>query len=147
MIRAILGLAGALAALFPDRAVDAFEAVALEETDAETKPWVGSAVRAEGVLAVAAGLLGGRASAWPANVTGVFGLVVFAVPRAYRAFAARLLYEEPDEVRWADRSTPLLRAVGAAYVLAALGAFRRRRRGRERGDDSGSEDPAERVEA
>ncbi|MFC5277765.1 hypothetical protein ACFPM1_03130 [Halorubrum rubrum] len=146
MIRAILGLVGALAALFPDRAVDAFETVVLEEAGSEAKPWVGSAVRAEGVLAVAAGLLGGRAYAWLVNVTGVFGLVVFAVPRAYRAFAARLLYEEPDDVRWADRSTPVFRAVGATYALVALREFRRRRR-RRSGDDGSGDGSVETVDA
>ncbi|GAA0506517.1 hypothetical protein SAMN04488066_101187 [Halorubrum aquaticum] len=130
MIRAILGFVGALTALFPDRMVDAFETVAIEEDGADTRPWVGSAVRAEGVLAVAVALLGGRTYAWLLNLTGVFGVVVFAFPEAYREFAARFLYERSEEVRWADRSTRILKAIGVAYALAALREFRRRRRAR-----------------
>ncbi|WP_281193476.1 hypothetical protein [Halorubrum sp. F4] len=144
MIRAILGLVGALTALFPDRVVDVFEVVALEDADADTRPWVGSAVRAEGVLAVTVGLLGGRGYAWLVNLTGVFGAVVFAFPTAYREFAARLLYEDPDEIRWADRSVPLFRAIGAAYVLAGIHERRRRRRRHE--VDDGREVDGDRVD-
>lgn len=132
MIRPLFGLLGALAALFPDRTVDVFEAAVIENGGPDTEPWVRSAVRAEGVLTVAVVLLGGRAYAWLSSLTGVFGVVVFAFPEAYREFAARFLYERPEDVRWADRSTPLLEAIGIAYVLAALGEFRRRHRGRSR---------------
>ncbi len=49
MIRLVTGVFGALTALFPDRILDGFEAVALDNPgNQEIRPWVRSGIRTEG---------------------------------------------------------------------------------------------------
>lgn len=130
MLRAVVGLLGFLTALFPDRILDVFEAVAIENPDeSATKSWVRSAIRAEGIGVTLASVAGGRPFARMMDVTGVFGVVVLLFPRLYREFAINLLYEHPDEVEWNRRFTDGVRVIGALYVLMALRAFTRRRAG------------------
>lgn len=130
MARTLIGLLGAVTALFPDRILDVFESFAVENPDECTvNPWVGPGIRTEGVLVAVVGLLGGRAYAWTMNVTGAFGAVVLLFPDLYRRFATGLLYERPGDVEWNDRFTPVVRAIGALYVLLAARAFARRRTG------------------
>ena len=128
MIRAIIGVLGALTALVPDRIVAAFERVAVENPD-DVEPRRGTrpTLRAEGVVVVALALIGGRAYAWAMYVTGAFGTVLLVVPRAYRAIASRLLYADPDAVEWRPGFDTFLRLVGAAYVLLGVRELRRDR--------------------
>ncbi|WP_418286096.1 hypothetical protein [Halorubrum sp. DTA46] len=129
MIRAIIGVLGGVTAVTPKRIVDAYETVAIENA-AETEMRSGAepAIRAESALVAAVCLLGGRAYAWMLYVTGGFGAVLLIAPRAYREFASRLLYADPDAVVWAERFTPALRLLGALYLLFGLREFRSRRR-------------------
>ncbi|WP_424015513.1 hypothetical protein ACOZ35_05935 [Halorubrum xinjiangense] len=128
MIRAIIGVLGALTVLVPDRIVAAFERIAVENPD-EVEPRRGTrpTLRAEGAVVVALALIGGRAYAWAMYVTGAFGTVLLVAPRAYRAIAPRLLYGDPDAVEWRPEFDTFLRLVGAAYVLLGVREIRRDR--------------------
>lgn len=107
-----------------------YEAVLIESPDEySTKSWLSSGIRIEGVLVAVASLVGGRASAWMMNLTGVFGVVPLLSPRLYREFATDLLYEEPERVTWNDRFTGIRRVVGFVYVFLAVRAFTQRRDG------------------
>ncbi|MEF8807634.1 hypothetical protein [Natronomonas sp.] len=129
MIRLLVGLLGVLTVLVPDRILGVFERLAVENPDESTiKPWVGPAMRAEGVGIAVASLAGGKAYAWMMNLTGVFGGVVLIFPDLYPRLAATFLYEQPEQVEWHDRFTTGIRLIGAFYVFMAARAFIRRRR-------------------
>lgn len=135
MLRQILAVLGGLVALAPHRTLAAFETVALdvdvdESTSEETvgvptiRPWVPSLVRTEGLVLVLVALVGGRLYRLLIGAVGVGGGMVMTFPRRYQRFAARLIFDDPSSVRWHDRSTPLLRAIGALYVGVALASRR-----------------------
>jgi hypothetical protein len=127
MIRPVIAFLGGLAALLPDRMIDIFETVAIENPDeCAIKPWIDAGIRTEGVLVIAASLIGGRAYAWMMNLTGAFGAVVVVSPQLYRRFATTLLYENPDSVEWNDRATTGVRIIEVVYVLLALKALTKR---------------------
>ena len=127
MIRPVIAFLGGLAALLPGRMIDIFETVAIENPDECTiKPWIDAGIRTEGVLVIAASLIGGQAYAWMMNLTGAFGAVVVVSPQLYRRFATTLLYENPDSVEWNDRATTGVRIIGIVYVLLALKALTKR---------------------
>ncbi|MGQ3328063.1 hypothetical protein [Halorubrum sp. FL23] len=128
MLRAIIGLLGGLTALAPDRIVAAFERLAVDNPDeVEPRPGIAAALRAEGAAIVAISLIGGRAYAWTMYVTGAFGALLLAVPRAYREIAVRVLYDDPDAVAWSGGFDSVLRLVGALYLLVGIREFRRGR--------------------
>lgn len=128
MIRAIIGLIGVLTAVFPDRIIEVFEAVAIENPDDCTrKPWIDSGIRTEGIVVAVASVIGRRVYAWLMNLTGVFGAVVLLFPEAYRDFATTLLYEHPDEVEWNNRFTNRIRLIGVVYILLAVWTYTKRR--------------------
>ena len=135
MFRQILAVLGGLVALAPHRTLAAFETVAVdvdaddaarsEAADVPTlRPWVPSLVRTKGVMLVLAALAGGRVYRVLIGVIGVGGGIVATFPRRYQRFATRLIFEDPDQVQWHERSTPLLRAIGALYVAIALDSRR-----------------------
>jgi len=122
MFRAVIGVLGILTVLVPDRILDVFEAVAVENPDeCPTKPGVRSGIRAEGIVVTIASLAGGRAYARMMDLTGAFGAVVLLFPQLYRRFAITVLYEDPDKVEWNPRFTNGVRIVGALYVLLQSG--------------------------
>jgi hypothetical protein len=128
MGRTLIGFLGALAALFPNGMIDVFEGLAVENPEECTRTqWIGSGIRAEGLVVAAASLIGGRPYARMMDLTGLFGIVVLLFPRLYRELAGALLYEEPDAVEWDDRLDGRVRLIGVLYVLLAVGAFGRRR--------------------
>jgi hypothetical protein len=128
MAQTFVGLLGVFAALFPDRMIDVFEGLAVDNPgECSRTPWIRSGIRAEGVVVAAAGLIGGRPYARLMDLTGLFGAIVLLFPRLYREIAGALLYEEPDAVEWDDRLDGRVRLIGALYVLLAIGAFGRRR--------------------
>ena len=129
MLRQFLGALGVLTTLVPDRIVDVFEAIAVENPDQNTvHSWFGPLIRAEGVVITLAALRGGRLYAWLMNVTGIFGAVLFFFPRLYEQIAGPLVYEDPESVEWNEHLTDGVRMIGAVYVLLAL-LDRRRRNG------------------
>ncbi|WP_128906472.1 hypothetical protein [Halorubrum amylolyticum] len=128
MLRAIIGVLGGLTALVPDRIVDAFERAAVANPDeVEPRPGAVTALRAEGVFVFALTLSGGRVYASAMYITGAFGALLLAVPRLYRAIAAGFLYGDPEAVEWREGFDPVLRLVGALYVLLGIREFRRER--------------------
>jgi hypothetical protein len=128
MLRAVVGVLGIATVLFPDRILDVFETVAIENPDeATTKSWIESGIRTEGIVVTIVTLVGGRAYARMVDLTGVFGAIVLLSPRQYRRFALTLLYEHPDEVAWNHRFTDGIRIIGALYVLFAIRSFLKRR--------------------
>lgn len=128
MARVLVGILGVLAALFPDRMVDVFESVAVDNPEeCSTRGWLESGIRAEGVLVVAASLVGGRAYAWLLNLTGAFGAVLVLFPQVYRELATSLVYDRPEDVEWNERFTEGVRAVGVLYLLLAIRAYAKRR--------------------
>lgn len=128
MGRFLIGLVGAIAAVFPDRMLDFFEQFAVENPgECTPKPWIGSAIRTEGFIVVLASLVDGRAYAWMMNITGIFGAIIVTSPDLYRRFAITFLYEDPSVVEWDDRFTTGVRIIGLVYVLLAAVSFRKRR--------------------
>ncbi|GAB6880123.1 hypothetical protein JCM17823_23970 [Halorubrum gandharaense] len=127
MIRRFVGVLGVLTALFPNRMIDIFERLAIEKPDeCATKSWISSGIRAEGVVVVAASLIGGRAYAWMMNLTGTFGAVILLFPQLYQRVATTLLYEHPNEVEWNDQFTKGVRIIGVVYLLLAIRSLRQR---------------------
>ncbi|RQG87981.1 hypothetical protein EA462_14075 [Natrarchaeobius halalkaliphilus] len=129
MARALFGPLGVVLALFPERVLEVYEEVALENPDECTaKSWIVPAIRAEGIVYVVATLAGGRAYAWLMNVAGVAGLAALAFPKQYLDFAASIGYERSDSVTWTDGFTTAVRLLGAAILVLSLRTFARRRR-------------------
>ena len=129
MIRQFLGALGILTALVPDRIVDVFEAIAVENPEENTvHSWFGPLIRAEGVVITLAALRDGRLYAWLLNITGIVGAVLLFIPRLYEQIAGALVYEDPESVEWNEHLTDGVRVIGAVYVLLAL-LIRRRRKG------------------
>lgn len=129
MIQQFLGTLGVLTALVPDRIVDVFERVAVENPGENTvHSWFGSLIRAEGVVITLAALRDGRLYAWLMNVTGIFGAVLVFTPELYEQIAGPLVYEDPESVEWNEHLTDGIRVIGAVYVLLALLDRRRRKR-------------------
>ncbi|AAV44606.1 unknown (plasmid) [Haloarcula marismortui ATCC 43049] len=130
MIRTLVGVLGALSALFPDKIVSLFEKLAIANRSGGTvRGWVRPAIRSEGVLIAAISLLNGRAYAWLMNLTGVFGAIVFLFPDLYRRFATTFLYERPESVEWNERFRSGIRAIGALYVFLAAKTYLERHNG------------------
>lgn len=128
MIRSFIGIVGVITALFPDRILELFEEIALQDVEeTTTREWIRSGIRVEGVLVAAVSLLGGRAYAWMMNLTGLFGGIVLVVPELYRDFAIDILYENPDDVEWDEGFDRIVRVIGIAYLLVAAREFLRRR--------------------
>lgn len=128
MMRPLIGIAGVLATLVPDRMIDIFETAAIKNADEQTlKPWISSVIRTEGFAVAVVSLAGGRAYAWMINLTGLFGAAILLFPQLYRQFATWLLYENPDDVEWNDTFSDGVRLIGIVYVLLAIRAFSDRR--------------------
>lgn len=128
MFRPLVGLLGAVSALFPDRILGLFEGIAIENPDdTVVGAWITSGIRVEGIVVALASLAGGRAYAWMMNLTGAFGVLLLLAPRLYRTFATRVLYESPDDVEWNDRFTTGLRAIGFGYLAMAVLEYAKRR--------------------
>lgn len=131
MARTVVGLLGVITAVAPDRIVDLFETVAVENPeDLTVRSWFAPAIRIEGVLIAIVCLAGGRAYAGMMAITGAFGALLLFVPRLYLRAAGALVYERPEEIEWSDRIVNGLRAIGVLYVLLGLRTLWKRRRGR-----------------
>lgn len=127
MLRHLLGALGVLTALVPNRIVDVFEAIAVENPgENAVHSWFGLAIRAEGVAIALAALRDGRLYAWLMSFTGIFGAVLLFLPRLYERIAGPLVYENPESVEWNDHLADGVRVIGAVYVLLALLDRRRR---------------------
>ncbi|GAB7011318.1 MULTISPECIES: hypothetical protein [Halobacteriales] len=127
MIRTIVGVLGAISALFPDEIVELFEKLAISNPDEGTvRGWIRPAVRSEGVLIAALSLFNGRAYALLMNLTGVFGAIVLLFPDLYQRFATAFLYERPESIEWNERFRLGIRAIGALYVFLAAKTYRER---------------------
>jgi hypothetical protein len=127
MIRSFLGLLGLLTALFPERIIEVYETVAIENPEeCDVQPGIRPGIRAEGALVTLASLTDGRAYAWMMNLTGAFGAVVLAFPHLYRDIDTALVYDDPDAVEWNDRFTDGVRTLGLVYVLMAVKAYKNR---------------------
>lgn len=128
MIRPFLGFLGIVTALVPERIIEIYEDVALENPDECTvKSWISPGIRVEGAVVTLASLTGGRAYAWMMNLTGVFGVFLLLFPERYRTVGATLLYEQPEEVEWNDRFAEGIRLIGVIYLLWAVREFQKRR--------------------
>lgn len=129
MIRAVIGVLGAVTALFPRAIIALFEGIAIEQPEtAVMKSRSISAIRAEGIIILIASLAGGRAYTGLMNLTGLFGSIVVLKPDVYRRFATNLLYENPNTVEWNEQFDDQVRLIGLFYVLVAVGSLLRRNR-------------------
>lgn len=128
MLRAVVGIVGVLTALFPDRTIDFFETIVVDNPGAaQRRARATTGVRAEGIAITVASLLGGRPYAWMMNLTGIAGAVVASSPGVYRSSAARLLFVDPAEVEWKEGFAARVRIIGAIDVALAARAFGKRR--------------------
>jgi len=126
-MRPVIGVLGAITALFPNHIIDVFEEVAISDSgDASTRSRFRSSIRVEGILITIACLLGGRLYAGMLNLTGLFGAVVVLFPDMYRKIATTLIYDQPHKIEWNDRFTPVVRLIGVVYILMAIRAFKKR---------------------
>lgn len=126
-MRLVIGVLGAITALFPDRIIAVFEEVAISDSgDASTRLWFRSSIRVEGILITAACLFPGRLYAGMLNLTGLFGTVVVLFPDIYRKIATTMMYDRPDQVEWNNRFTPLVRLIGVVYIIMAIRALKQR---------------------
>ena len=127
MIRSLVGVLGALSALFPDEIVELFEKLAIANpSEGTVSGWVRPAIRSEGVLIAVISFFDGRADAWLMNLTGVFGGIVLLFPDLYRRFATAFLYERPESIEWNERFNSAVRAIGTLYVFLAAKTYRER---------------------
>ncbi|WP_331232627.1 hypothetical protein [Natronorarus salvus] len=128
MTRLIVGGLGVLSALFPYRTIELFETLAIDNPDeCSTRPWLGTGIRAEGVVITVASLVGGRAFAGMMTLTGAFGALVLLFPDIYRRIASTLVYEHPRDVEWNEGFTPGVRVIGLGYVFLAVNELRKHR--------------------
>ena len=128
MARIAFGLLGIVMALMPQRVLDLYERLALEEPEAGTaKSWIVPVIRAEGIVYAVGSLVGGRAYDWLLNVAGTFGALAMVFPRRYLESAAEIVYEDAGELTWNDRFVTAVRVLGAVFVFLAVNAFRDRR--------------------
>lgn len=128
MIREVVGFLGVISTLVPNRIIDLFERLAIDNhEDRRERSWFSPMIRAEGLLITVVCLLKGRPYAWMMNLTGAFGAVILFFPDLYRKLAAMLLYEEPEQVEWKDRFATGVRLIGALYILLSVHEFRKRR--------------------
>lgn len=127
MIRTLVGVLGAISALFPDKIVGIFEKLAIANpSEGTVREWVRPAIRSEGVLIAAISLRNGRAYAWLMNLTGLFGAIVLLFPDLYRRFATAFLYERPESIEWNERFRLGIRAIGALYVFFTAKTYKER---------------------
>jgi amino acid transporter len=127
MIRTLVGVLGAISALFPDQIVGIFEKLAIANpSEGTVRGWVRPAIRSEGVLIFAISLRNGRAYAWLMNLTGVFGAIVLLFPDLYQRFATAFMYERLESIEWNERFRSGIRAIGALYVFLAAKTYRER---------------------
>ena len=128
MIRGVIGFLGIVSTLVPNRIIDLFERLAIENhEDGTTRSWFASMVRAEGIVITLVCLFKGKPYTWMMNLTGAFGAVILFFPDLYRKLAAMLLYENPEQVEWKDRFAAGVRLIGALYILLSVREFRKRR--------------------
>lgn len=130
MTRLLVGVLGFLTTLFPDRIVEQYEAVAIQNSDAcQIRSWITNGIRTEDVLVTIASLTGGRAYGSMMNITGAFGAIVLLFPDYYRRIAGTVLYEDPEFVEWNDQFASGVRLIGVLYVVLAVKSFIHRHRG------------------
>ena len=128
MIREVVGFLGVVSTLVPNRIIDLFERLAIENhEDRRTRSWSTPTIRAEGILITVVCLLKGRPYAWMMNLTGAFGAVILFFPELCRKLASMLLYENPEQVEWKDRFATGVRLIGVLYILLSVHEFRKRR--------------------
>jgi len=128
MARTSFIILGIVEALFPSRLTDLYEKLAYENPEAGIrKEWLGSVVRAEGIVVAILSLLGGRGYAWFLNFIGLAGAIAASFPAQYLDFATRLIYENPEDIESTDRIPAVIRGLGLLYVFVSLWAWKRRR--------------------
>lgn len=128
MFRKVLAAFGIVTTLAPEAVADAAERIALENPgECELKPWAIPVARVEGVayLFLAWGSDAGYASF--KKLLGAVGLFALGYPRQLVDSAAAITYDDADGCEWKPWVYPLVRFVGALYVLVALDELARSR--------------------
>ncbi len=121
MTRALFGPIGLVMALVPQHVLRWYERIALEEPDAcEARPWVVSAIRAEGLVYLLVALVGGRASSVLKSVVGGVSLVALLFPRRYLDTGHALVYENSDDVTPNDGIESVVRGLGIALLVVMI---------------------------
>ena len=121
MVRVIGGLLGVLLALFPERCLETYESVAIENRDeCSRRSWIVPAVRVEGVGFLLASLLGGQAYARLLDIVGLAGSVALVAPQRYLRFGGRVGYTGTGPVEWNRRFVTAVRIIGALVLAAAV---------------------------
>ncbi|MFB1063065.1 hypothetical protein [Natrinema sp. H-ect4] len=129
MTRVGFVLVGLIMALVPARVREAFEQLALKNSDkVSPRPSFTPAIRAEGVIFVVVSVLGGTAYRVSMYVLGLAGAIALFVPKRALQFSMNISYENPETVEWKDGLVPVIRGFGVLYLLISLDEVKNRSR-------------------
>ena len=121
MLRLGYAVAGLLSALYPENMMTALEETLLVNPDqCVRQSFALSIIRAEGIVLVLAGMIGGKVISRIVWITGLFGALFVFHPRSYEQIASLLLYENAEDVEWKHSTRQIVRIIGIVYVLVAI---------------------------
>ena len=125
MSRLLLGLVGLLVAMIPDRTLQMYELLAMENPDACTaKWWVVPGIRAEGAAITVLSLVGGKGYTAYMALVGVTGVFAVVSPQKYAETGFGLAYDDIEDVEWSEGFLTAVRVLGAIGIILALRALR-----------------------
>ncbi|ELZ82473.1 hypothetical protein C453_15348 [Haloferax elongans ATCC BAA-1513] len=126
MSRIAFAILGAVLAVFPKQTLAVYESLAIENRDECTRrSWVGPAVRVEGVVILAASLLGGKTYQRLLDFVGAAGAVALAAPKQYLGVGGWLGYQSSGTVEWNSRFITVARSLGGLVLLSAIRSHKR----------------------
>ena len=126
MLKRLLGAVGRVLMTNPERFINFWERLALENSEECTlKPWVIPLARLEGFVFVSLSK-NETPSARFEQFLGLVGIPALLFPSQYVEWGAKLVYEDPDRCEWRSWVVPFTRIVGFGYVLVGVRGFRNR---------------------
>lgn len=125
MLRGLLAALAVVELLVPDRFIEFWEPVALENPEeCSLRSWVIPVARLEGLLVLAALVRPEAFSGALRSALGWYGLMAALSPRGYLEYWTPLVYDDAESCEWKPWVVPATRAIGVLYVLLALFGWR-----------------------